>query len=117
MRRVLVILGLLLLFVGPLLRVAEAASDLARELNEVAEVVRLEEPDGGVGDESGDSIRADGASDCRDQTRLESPVLAISWGLTAPNCGVQRAEVWHKPTAPPWPGHVSRVVLFQCPLC
>ncbi len=117
MRRVLVILGLLLLLVGPLLRVAEAASDLTRELNEATEVVRLEEPDGGVGDESGDSIRADGRSDCRDQTQTESPVLAISWGSAALNCGVQLAEVTPKPTAPPWPGHVSRVVLFQCPLC
>ena len=52
MRRLTALLCLMLSLVGTPLRLAEAADDFARSLAELADAVRIEEVDGGVGDEA-----------------------------------------------------------------
>jgi hypothetical protein len=57
--RIWFLLTLIVAFVGTPFRLAEAASDLARSMVEAAEVGAIEVLDGGVGDDSGESIRSD----------------------------------------------------------
>ena len=52
MRRLTALLCLMLSLVGTPLRLAEAADDFARSLAELADAVRIEQVDGGVGDEA-----------------------------------------------------------------
>src|SRR4051794_30474266 len=54
-----VLLGLIVVLAGTPLRLSEAASDLARSLEETGDGWNIEEIDGGVGDDSGATIRAD----------------------------------------------------------
>ena len=59
MRRVIFVLSLFAALTGTPLRQAEAFSDLARSLSELGGAdADLEEVDGGVGDDSGEAIRA-----------------------------------------------------------
>ncbi len=76
MRRVIFVLSMLAALTGTPLRQAEAWSDLARSLAELDSTdANLEEVDGGVGDDSGDAIRA---------IDVHAPVLlAISEALPA----------------------------------
>ena len=52
------ILSLIVILAGTPLRLAEAASDLAQSLSESAHESSIEVTDGGVGDDSGVSIRS-----------------------------------------------------------
>ena len=82
MCRVWWILGLLLLLFGPLLRVAEAADDLARELAQTRQAAGFEERDGGVGDDPADSIRAISLIEVLTQTQAQLPTqcrLVVPW--------------------------------------
>src|SRR4051794_37133702 len=53
------LLSLIVALAGTPLRLAEAASDLARSLEEAGDGWNIEEVDGGVGDDSGATLRAD----------------------------------------------------------
>ena len=59
MRRLMFALSLIAILTATPLRLAEAAEDLARSLAELGNGVNLEEVDGGVGDDSGATIKAD----------------------------------------------------------
>jgi hypothetical protein len=59
MSRFAALLSLVAALSGTPLRQAEAASDLSRALAESFQADRLEAPDGGVGDDSGVTIRGD----------------------------------------------------------
>ena len=56
MLRIAALLSLFVAFTGTPLRQAEAAADFARSLAEALEPAELETPDGGVGDDSGDTV-------------------------------------------------------------
>jgi hypothetical protein len=58
-RRPMLLLSLIVVLAGTPLRLAEAASDLARSLEETGGGWNIEEVDGGVGDDSGATIKAD----------------------------------------------------------
>jgi hypothetical protein len=108
---------MLALLSGPLLRFAETASDLARELNEPANVVGLEEPDGGVGDDAGETIRTDSCVECWDPSQFEMPVFEVLSGSAGFCCPVQLGEIERTQIVPPSPATAARVIMFQCPLC
>jgi hypothetical protein len=57
--RIWFLLALIVAFLGTPFRLAEAASDLARSMVESEAVGAIEVIDGGVGDDSGESIRSD----------------------------------------------------------
>jgi hypothetical protein len=56
-RRLMLLLSLISVLVGTPLRLAEAADDLARSLAESDNGVNIEQVDGGVGDDSGATIK------------------------------------------------------------
>jgi hypothetical protein len=118
MRRVAWILGLLLLLFGPLLRGAEAADDLARELAQTRQAEGLQEPDGGVGDDPADSIRAVTPIEVLTHTQAELPALAwlvVSWPsdpLACSGTGSASPEIEARS-----PSGVSLIVLFARFLC
>ncbi len=115
MRGVLCFLGLLLVLLGPLLRVAEAAGDLARELDEPTQSVGLEEPDGGVGDHAGDSMRESRCAGCQDHSYIPIHLFNRGWAGSGLIC---EAHVYiPRSVEVPWPDPVSKVVRYQRPLC
>ena len=62
MTRAWLLLGLILAFSGTPFRLAEAASDFARSASGVNKVGSIAEVDGGVGDDSGETVRANAES-------------------------------------------------------
>ncbi len=62
MTRAWLLLGLILAFSGTPFRLAEAASDFARSASGADEAGSIAEVDGGVGDDSGETVRAHLAS-------------------------------------------------------
>lgn len=80
MGRLAVQLALLVVLSGTPLRQAEAASDFARSAAEWLQAGSIEEPDGGVGDDSGVSV---GTSDAPGQL-ADALRAAGSYGLIAP---------------------------------
>ncbi len=72
------LLAMLAALAGTPLRIAEAADDLARALAEVAGDSEIEVIDGGVGDDSGATIRGDVAQAPDSSGELLGPVLFLA---------------------------------------
>jgi hypothetical protein len=110
--RLVFLLGLLAAVAGTPLRQAEAADDLARALAELGDGNVIEPVDGGVGDDAGDTIKADPS---------HAPLLpAVADALPAAPPGdarpcpgpFLRSRAGHKgppPASPP-----RRLALLQC---
>lgn len=86
MRRIMVLLCLTVTLSGPLLRQAEAASDLARALAAmIGDDDRLGTPDGGVGDDSGEmTLKAGGGLHVTPTWAPSSDPLAPPGSLPSP---------------------------------
>jgi hypothetical protein len=110
--RLVFLLGLLAAVAGTPLRQAEAADDLARALAELGDGDRIEMVDGGVGDDSGDTIKADPSHAPLLLMIADAPPAAPP-GNALPCPGpilLSRAGRNHPPPASP----PQRLALLQC---
>jgi hypothetical protein len=113
-RRVMLILSLTAILAGTPLRLAEAADDLEQSLSESAFESGIEVADGGVGDDSGVSIRS---------AVFESPGASGSFNLmptlftlvALPSKPV--IEVTVSPPSQHWQSLLRRHLLLLCFLC
>ncbi|MFO0954755.1 MAG: hypothetical protein U0835_27050 [Isosphaeraceae bacterium] len=96
LRLFLFLLGLTAAAAGTPLRQSEAAADFARSLAEIDDGDVLEEVDGGVGDDAGDTIRAD---ETHPPDGPAAPAfLAVSRLVSPAPCGLSKnAGAWAVP--------------------
>lgn len=114
MRRCLYLLSLITILTATPLRLAEAAEDLARSLSELGHGVNLEEVDGGVGDDSGATIKSDSADSPNAYLSVEfQPVLPATF-VSMTNRGVFRSD---EKRAGPSFSSARRCALLQRFLC
>jgi hypothetical protein len=115
-----VLLSLIVALTGTPLRLMEAAGDLARSLEELGEEGEddgwdIEQADGGVGDDSGEALRADVA---------HAPDLAATGDLTLSPPDLMIARTWtcarrergnpaRAPAGPP-SRRCARLQCFRC---
>jgi hypothetical protein len=81
-RRLMFLLSLIAALTGTMLRQAEAADDLARGLGQLASGNLVEESDGRVGDDSGETIKG--------ETGRVSMAISVAAALTAPSSLLDR---------------------------
>ena len=112
--RPLFVLTLLVAFSGTPLRLAEAADDLARGLAGPEVTGEFEAVDGGVGDDSGESIRADPA---RDSIDAPSAWVAMPLISPAPLPSLDRLRSGRRPSPHPPSGSPRRHLLLERFLC
>jgi hypothetical protein len=93
------LLSLLAALAGTPLRQAEAADDLARSLAEVGCGDVLEEADGGVGDDAGDTIKADASP--APLLLATADALPATFALAAPGPGLILPGPTDRSHAPP----------------
>jgi hypothetical protein len=115
-RWVMFLLCLIAAISGTPLRQAEAASDLARSLEEPVPGDDIEVPDGGVGDDSDATIKAEN-HDVRGSIALSAPKLP---GYSSVFSAATAALLVHRPAPPPPRATSSLAQLLarlQCFLC
>jgi hypothetical protein len=107
------LLALLVAFSGTPLRLAEAADDLARSLAGPEDEGEFEAVDGGIGDDSGETVRADVA-----HGSVDSPFDGIpaAFACTAPASLRPLPSAGRPPFRPP-AGPTRRHVLLERFLC
>jgi hypothetical protein len=83
-RRPMFLLSLIVVLAATPLRLAEAAADLARSLEETGDGWNIEEVDGGVGDDSGATIKADVAHAPDALATAETTLATLGWMAVRP---------------------------------
>jgi hypothetical protein len=114
-RRPMFLLSMIVVLAGTPLRLAEAAGDLARSMEETDDGWNIDEVDGGVGDDSGATIKADVAHATDVMATADETVASPGWMVAGPG-PIARGE--DGPPARAAAGSSSRrCALLQCFRC